>query len=101
MSEVTPMAAPFVSQKAQHNRQAITELMARHGFVAYPWEFWHYSSGDVYADLLSAGQARARYGPVDWRPDTHVVSAIGNPAAPLLRHQDIAAVIEPLMKGII
>ncbi|MEI8064464.1 MAG: M15 family metallopeptidase, partial [Verrucomicrobiota bacterium] len=52
MCDLTPMASPFISVAAQQNRAAITGLMAKHGFVAYPWEFWHYNKGDAYAEYL-------------------------------------------------
>jgi len=53
MSERTPMASPFVAEDARQNRREITALLGRHGFVAYPWEFWHYNDGDAYAELLN------------------------------------------------
>ena len=52
MSALTPMGSPFVSDAARRNRREITALMRRHGFVDYPWEFWHYSSGDAYEQVL-------------------------------------------------
>ncbi|RYF73986.1 MAG: hypothetical protein EOO39_09405, partial [Cytophagaceae bacterium] len=42
MSELTPMKSPFVLESSLRNRQEITDVMAQHGFVAYPFEFWHY-----------------------------------------------------------
>ena len=65
MSELTPMDSPFVSQAAQANRAAITALMEGHGFVAYPWEFWHYNSGDAYEAVLHRLDQPARFGPID------------------------------------
>lgn len=65
LSELTPMASPFISPTARENRAAITTLMARHGFVAYPWEFWHYSQADAYAEYLRHTGKPARYGAVD------------------------------------
>jgi D-alanyl-D-alanine dipeptidase len=64
MSERTPMDSPFVSATARANRRATTDLMRRHGFVAYPWEFWHYNAGDAYAEVLNRTGKPARYGPV-------------------------------------
>lgn len=64
MSELTPMASPFVSEQAQKNRGEITAMMAKHGFAAYPWEFWHYSSGDAYDQFLNKTGKTARYGSV-------------------------------------
>ncbi len=65
MSALTPMASPFVSPAQAEARGAITALMARHGFLAYPYEFWHYSSGDVFAARLGSG-VPSRYGPVSY-----------------------------------
>jgi D-alanyl-D-alanine dipeptidase len=65
MSELTPLDSPFVSRAAHDHRVAITALMEGHGFVAYPWEFWHYNSGDAYAAVLRGRDQPARFGPVD------------------------------------
>ena len=59
------MDSPFVSPAAQANRAAITALMEGHGFVAYPWEFWHYNSGDAYEGALRRLDQPARFGPID------------------------------------
>ena len=83
MSEGTPMASPFVSEQAQQNRREITALLGGHGFVAYPWEFWHYSDGDAYAELLSHTGRPARYGPVHVDPVDGKVTPINDPCAPL------------------
>jgi len=84
MSERTPMPSPFVSPEAQQNRQDITALMARHGFVAYPWEFWHYNDGDAYAALLNRTGQPARYGAVHVDLNTGEVAPIADPLAPLV-----------------
>jgi D-alanyl-D-alanine dipeptidase len=84
MSELTPMASPFVSAAAQRNRQAITDIMAGHGFVAYPFEFWHYSQGDVYEIYLQddiSAPPPARYGAVNWDSHKGTVTPIAEPDA--------------------
>ena len=63
LSEKTPMESPFVSNQARRNRSIVTGILLRHGFVAYPYEFWHYSSGDVVAEVAAGSSAPARYGP--------------------------------------
>jgi len=83
ISERTPMDSPYIAQAAQLNRQAITQLMRRHGFDAYPWEFWHYNAGDAYAALLNATGSPARYGPVHVNLADGRVTAIMNPREPL------------------
>ena len=79
MSELTPMGAPFISETARRNRREITGLMARHGFVAYPYEFWHYSQGDAFAVQLGVIHPPARYGAVDADLATGRTTAIENP----------------------
>ena len=97
MSERTPMASPFVSERAQQNRQEITALMARHGFVAYPWEFWHYNDGDAYAELLNRTGRPARYGPVHMDPADGSVTPIDDPCAPLNATEVIRAAMERVL----
>ena len=94
MSERTPMGSPFVSQEAQRNRREITSLLARHGFAAYPYEFWHYSSGDAYEAYVSGGSGPARYGPVDLDCDTGEVVPIEEATALLTDIEEIEARID-------
>lgn len=82
MSELTPMNSPFVTDAARANRARITDLMKKHGFAAYPYEFWHYSAGDSIACLLSDNNT-ARYGPVDLDLSSGVVSPIRDFGQPL------------------
>lgn len=83
MSELTPMDSPFISAQARANRAAITVLMARHGFVTYPWEFWHYNQGDAYDHFLRQTGQPARYGAVDVNLTDGSVQAIEEPLTPL------------------
>ncbi len=64
ISHRTPMDSPFISEEERNNRREITTLFRRHGWWEYPWEFWHYSSGDCYKEHLSVSGRPARYGPV-------------------------------------
>ena len=79
LSEVTPMESPFTTQQARQNRAEITAVMQKHGFVAYPYEFWHYSKGDAYDEMLNGTGRPARYGPVNWNAKLGTVSPIENP----------------------
>ena len=88
MSELTPMESPFVRPEARRNRQEITGIMARHGFVAYPYEFWHYSSGDAYDEYLNGSGRPACYGAVELNLSDGRTTAIRDPLEPL---QDIEA----------
>ena len=94
LSELTPMASPFISDAATRNRTKITEIMYRHGFVAYPYEFWHYSKGDSYAEFLTKSDKPARYGPVDFDPESGSITPILNAEKPFLSLGDIEQNIE-------
>lgn len=97
MSERTPMVSPFVSAAARQNRQDITTLLGRHGFVTYPWEFWHYNDGDAYAELLNHTGRPGRYGPVHRDPADGSVTPIANPCAPLNSPEVIGALMERVL----
>ncbi len=94
MSELTPLTSPYVSAEAQANRSAITTIMARHGFMAYPWEFWHYNSGDVHVAVLHGHTAPGRYGPVEVDLTTGEVEPIANPMEDLNSAAEILAALE-------
>jgi len=66
LSEKTPMRSPFVDEVAQSNRRQIEELFLKHGWIAYPYEFWHFSKGDCYAEHLSGSHKPSRYGPINF-----------------------------------
>lgn len=66
ISERTPMDSPFVTAEERRNREKITALFQEHGWKEYPWEFWHYSQGDCYAEFLTQSGKPSRYGPVDF-----------------------------------
>jgi len=100
LSELTPMASPFVSAEARQNRQEITAVMKRHGFVAYPWEFWHYSQGDTYDKYLTGSKQTARYGAVDFDPETGRTTPMANPERSLHSHDALAAAIEKALATI-
>lgn len=89
MSERTPMESPFVSAQAQANRAAITALMRQHGFVTYPWEFWHYNQGDAYDHYLNQTGQPARYGAVNVPLADGNVQAIEEPLTPLNSYEEI------------
>jgi D-alanyl-D-alanine dipeptidase len=100
MSELTPMDSPFISTAARKNRQEITAIMRDAGFVEYPYEFWHYSSGDVYEDILYDRPGPARYGAVDRVPDSGIIQAIPNPELPLNDMDEIKNEIEAALRRI-
>ena len=101
LSELTPMDSPFVSAEGLRHRTKITALMRDHGFVEYPWEFWHYSSGDAYDQFLRKTGKPAIYGAVDWDPVTNVVTPMADPTAPLNSEEEIRAEIEAALQRLV
>ena len=98
LSELTPMNSPFVSTLGLRHRAKITALMRDHGFVEYPWEFWHYSSGDAYDQFLRKTGKPAIYGAVDWDPVTNVVTPMADPTASLNSEEEIRTEIEAALQ---
>ncbi len=83
ISEVTPMFSPFVEASAMAARLKQVEVMRAHGFVEYPFEFWHFNSGDAYDHLLTGRQDAVKYGAVDFDVATGKISPIQNASEPL------------------
>ena len=83
MDEVTPMDSPYVAWEAQRNRSDITQIMAVHGFIHYPGEFWHYNQGDALQQMIAASGLPGRYGPVEWDPHTNRISPFSDVHTPL------------------
>jgi hypothetical protein len=83
ISERTPMATPFVTPGQREIREVVTDAMAAQGFVAYPYEFWHYNSGDVFERHLTDSDEPAPYGPVDVDLATGEVTPMANPTGRL------------------
>ncbi len=83
MSERTPMRSPYINDIDLQNRLEITELMESHGFMHFPFEFWHFNKGDAGDHILNGDSKPARYGPVNWNPQTNEVSPITDPLVPL------------------
>jgi D-alanyl-D-alanine dipeptidase len=83
MSERTPMRSRFVESEHIANRLAITEVMESHGFMHFPFEFWHFNKGDAGDHILNHNAAPCRYGPVNWNPVTNEVTPVADPLSPL------------------
>lgn len=94
LSELTPMASPFVSAEAQRNRAEITAALKVHGFMAYPYEFWHYNKGDAYDAHLNRTGKPARYGPVHFDSATGRTEPIEAPETPLHTMEAIQTCID-------
>lgn len=98
MNEKTFMDSPFVSLRARKNRQTITQIMEESGFFAYPYEFWHYSSKDAYAQYLSKSGMPGIYGPVDLIDKSGAIKPIENPEKPLFPIEKIKEKINEFIK---
>jgi D-alanyl-D-alanine dipeptidase len=83
MSERTPMRSPFVEPAALANRLAITDVLEAHGFIHFPFEFWHYNQDDALGHVVSGTRGPARFGPVEWDPATNRVERCADPLEPL------------------
>ena len=98
MSEITFMDSPFISPKAQKNRREIKEVMEKHSFMAYPYEFWHFSSGDAYSEYLLDTGKPARYGAISFSPSSGDISTVENPEVPLHSMDNIQDKIDAAVK---
>lgn len=98
MSERTPMRSPFITPEDLQNRLNITALLEAHGFIHFPFEFWHYNQGDAMGHILRGQAAPARFGPVHWDPATNRVTPYDDPLVPLnslpVIEREIAAALE-------
>ena len=83
MSERTPMRSPFISEEHLKNRLAITAMMEARGFVHFPYEYWHFNKADAMGHVLAGLAAPARYGPIDWNPQTNEVTPYADALGPL------------------
>ncbi|MCX7706260.1 MAG: hypothetical protein N2115_08425 [bacterium] len=98
MNEKTFMDSPFISKKARENRNMINEIMLRNGFYAYPFEFWHYSCGDAFAQYLSKSGQPAIYGPVDLMDESGNVMPVEDYLKPLFSLEEIKKKLEESLK---
>lgn len=98
LSELTPMNSPFVSQNARENRREITAIMASYGFVAYPYEFWHYSNGDIFDLYLSGTKRPAHYGPVEIEGATGKTTPLDSTESAMHTFEDIRERIDQALK---
>ncbi len=94
VSELMPMDSPFITHQARRNRDEITALMAEHGFLPYPYEFWHYSKGDGHSEYLAGTGKPARYGAVDMDPAGGKTTPVENPKEPLNSIEEIRSEIQ-------
>lgn len=88
MSERTPMRSPFIDPADLQNRLDITAVMESHGFMHFPYEFWHFNKNDAMGHVLSDQPGPAQYGPVHWDPQTNQVTPYDDPLS-LLNPMDV------------
>lgn len=98
ISERMPMSSPFISDEAALNRRLVSDVMLRHGFVAFPFEFWHYSRDDAFARVALDDPRPARYGPLDVHTDGRTIPA-ADPDASLHARNELAGRIRRLLRG--
>jgi zinc D-Ala-D-Ala dipeptidase len=100
-SERTPMDSPFISEEGRKNRKEITRIMAGRGFVAYPFEHWHYSKGDIYDALLGNAGVNgtvARYGAIDYDFNNDTLIPIADSIKPLQSDIEVEQMIDRLLQ---
>ena len=99
LSEITPMDCPFVTPEQSASRRAITEVFDEFGFAAYPYEFWHYSRGDLQEAALHRTGQPARYGPVSFDPADGKVTPVPDALEPFVPLDEIRRKIADALAG--
>ena len=98
MSECTPMRSPFVAPEHVATRLEIAAMMEKHGFIHFPFEFWHFDKDDAGMHILTGNPAPCRFGPVNWDARTNEVTPVSDPLALLnplpVIEKEIAAALE-------
>ena len=98
ISEVTPMASPYVTRQQKQNRSLVSRMFREQDFLAYPYEFWHFSAGDVFGSLIEERSDRkAKYGPVLIDPSTGDVTPIPSPEREIVPREVALRRIEEML----
>jgi D-alanyl-D-alanine dipeptidase len=104
MSEHTPMRSPFVAPEHIVTRLEITTMMEKHGFMHFPFEFWHFDKDDAAMHLYTGNSAPCRFGPVNWNAQTNEVTPVEDPLALLnplsVIESEIAAALERVARTV-
>jgi hypothetical protein len=77
------MRSPFIDEEALNNRLEITKMIEAHGFVHFPFEFWHFNKDDAMGHTLTGKSGPAKYGPVHWDPESNSVKPYRDSMSPL------------------
>ena len=72
--------------------------MESHGFMHFPFEFWHFSKGDAADRIVNHDTGPARFGPVNWNSETNEVSPVENSKQPLNALSQIEKEIEAALQ---
>ncbi len=96
---VTPFESPHISVDARRHRALVRGVFGRHGFVAYPYEFWHFSAGDVFEALVTGSDEPARFGPVRLDASTGHVAAVEAPDRELIPRDEMIERIVAVQDG--
>jgi hypothetical protein len=92
------MRSPFVAPEVIATRLEIAAMMEKHGFIPFPFEFWHFDKDDAGMHILTGNPAPCRFGPVNWDPSTNEVTPVDDPLALLnplsVIESEIAAALE-------
>ena len=83
-----------MTERANGRRRPAWGDVQRHGFVAYPYEFWHYSKGDTFDEMINRSGRPARYGAINWDAELGVVSPIENPTERLNSDEQVKREID-------
>lgn len=100
MSELTPMESPFIEKAALENRLAIRQIMESNGFLAYPYEFWHFNQGDVYDEMINKTGNPARFGAVHCDLQTGEITPVKDPMETLNSNTEIEHAMNEALRRI-
>jgi len=100
MSEQTFTDSPFISEEATKNRREIKRILKKHGFIAHPFQFWHFSQGNACTECALKSGEDARYGPINFDLNSGRIVPLENPENPLYSVEQIQEKIESALKRI-
>jgi len=66
-----PDAATAAKVEMHFSSSKIAAMMEQHGFIHFPFEFWHFDKDDAGMHILTGNAAPCRFGPVNWNPQTN------------------------------
>ncbi len=100
MSEQTFMDSPFISETATKNRREIRRILKKHGFVAHPFQFWHFSQGSAYTECVTESGEDAKYGAINFDLSSGGIVPLENPENSLYSIEEVQEKIQSALKRI-